>query len=471
VPSKTCRALDPGLTLALHVFVNFRTLLVGVAVSLIVAFFCLRFVEPLVRVDLPAAVVEAPPLVGALSDAGAPEHIAPSEPAPTALTFSDGFCAPQGAEAFEVSLTLPRLLTLELRRRRGADAGDVEETALLLEALTGEKQEAVLIRAKQLTARLPDSPFPQVVVALVAEALDLPDDRVQALRRARQLLPSDGAIGVALAQATRNTADLDEAIDGLSSYLAAEPSEGASRLRARLAVQRDIQHAYRRVVREGITVLWPGEIIADREADELASLVSKGLDEAAAFTATRRRHRLTVIVYPSRSELLAVSCVRAWSAGLFDGSLRVVFEPGQGIDQTLVRHETLHAQLSMQPAPKWFHEGVAMAFAQQTFPRATWYLMVNNNSWIPFRSLEESFQVFSASADAELAYAQSYAMVEVMRELGGDRSIPVALQALQSGADTPTAIARACGRPEFTGADLIQFLDRRLAKLRAATGP
>jgi hypothetical protein len=38
------------------------------------------------------------------------------------------------------------------------------------------------------------------------------------------------------------------------------------------------------------------------------------------------------------------------------------------------------------------------------------------------------------------------------------------LAAFASGADTPTALARACHREEVTGKDLLDFLERRLAQ-------
>ncbi len=230
-------------------------------------------------------------------------------------------------------------------------------------------------------------------------------------------------------------------------------------------VQRDIQRDYLRQERGGLTLLWPREVLTARQADDLLASVDRNLDDAAALTGTRRRERLTVVVYPSRSELLAVSCVRAWTAALYDGTLRVVAQPTEaGVDLKVVRHETLHAQLSpLAPqAPRWFHEGLAQSFAQEKEPRAAWAAMVRNRTWVPFRSLDASFQEFSSNDDAGLAYAQSYAMVELMRELGTDGAVSTALAAFRSGADTPAALARACGRSEVTGGDLLEFLRRRL---------
>jgi hypothetical protein len=319
----------------------------------------------------------------------------------------------------------------------------------------------MLDEARAAAARAPDSPWPQLLIALAEKDLDHPDEHVLALRRARERLPNDPAVAYALATATWNGPDLDEPIDALGVFLAAEPTPAVSRLRARLIVQRDIQQGYHRELRDGITVLWPENLPA-RLADDIASRVDHSLDDAAALTGTRRRKTLTLVVYPSRSELLAVACVRQWTGALFDGVLRVVADaPGEEVDATVLKHETLHAQISplLPHAPKWFHEGLAQSFAQERKPKRTWKLMVKNRSYIPFSSLDGTFQDFANNADADLAYAQSYAMVEMMRAMNGDGSIPAAIAAFQSGASTSVALAKACGRPEVTGADLLGFID------------
>jgi hypothetical protein len=132
-----------------------------------------------------------------------------------------------------------------------------------------------------------------------------------------------------------------------------------------------------------------------------------------------------------------------------------------------LRHESLHAQLSpLAPqAPKWFHEGVAQSFAGEgQWVRPAWALLVRNRNWIPFASLDGSFQVFEKGSDANLAYAESLALVDYLRETAGEGAIAEALRAFREGADTPTALARASHRPEVTGADLLEYLARRLAE-------
>ncbi len=417
------------------------------------------------RDDPPPQVVA--PAAEAIASVALPDAAAPPLPppvvAPPAVALQSGFCAPSGVESFVIRRTLDSLAVAELRRRAAAH----EPTALLREALDTHQAPAARWRvATDLAAQAPDDVVGHVLVALAARASGRVDDELAALRRARALAPDDAAIGWALADATRNSADLDEAIAGLTTYLAAEAMPELARMRARLELQRDLQRDYQRQARDGLTLLWPPGALTPAQLEEVARTVDRGLDEAAALTGTTRRRALTVVIYPSRSELLAVSCARNWTIGLYDGTLRLVADRLSGVELHQLRHETLHAQLTpvVPNAPKWFHEGLAQSFAKERWPTNKWKLMVRTHAYAPFSSLDGTFQAFDADGDAELVYAQSYAMVELMRELGGDGSIAAAIGAFQGGADTPSALATACRQREVTGSDLLSFLERRLAR-------
>jgi hypothetical protein len=406
-------------------------------------------------IAVPQLPVQAP--VPDAKDAATDE--APVWLPPRPMKLDDAFCSWTGSDKFELRYSLGRLMEDWLNNHPDGGSRDAQ-AIFLFHTLTqpqGAQRQAL---AREGASRWPDSVYAQVTLAIAGPA----DERVGALRRARQLAPNDPAIGWALADATRDSGDLDEAIDGLATYLAHAQVPEVARLMARLEVARDIQRGYQRETRDGVTLLWPPSVTA-QQADQIAGAVDRALDDAAALTRTQRRRSLTVVVYPSRSELLAVSCARSWAGGLYDGTLRLVAtSTPDAVDLRALRHESMHAQLTpvAPSAPKWFHEGVAQSFAPEAGSRRAWRLMLRNHTWVPFTSLDGSFQVFEADNDAELAYGQAFAMVELMRELGGDASISVAMAAFQSGADTPTALARACGRSTVTGEDLLAFLARRL---------
>lgn len=389
-----------------------------------------------------------------------------SAPKPTLGQFQEGFCAPEGDEIARPERMLLRRLRDEAdARRQRPTAFDADETALIMTTRTSAfSNEQKLERAQTFARQHPNSLWSQVIIALLAKAVGQGEVERTALRRARELSPHDPAAGLALALATRHSPDLDEAIDGLTDFLAAEPTPALSRLKARLEVQRDLQRSYTRRTRRGVTMLWPVEALTSQQADDVLIDIDQALDDAAKRTGSSRRETLTVVVYPGRSELLAVSCVPTWAGGLFDGVLRlVVSEDALGVRRKTLLHETLHAQLTpfAPQAPKWFHEGVAEAFAdERDDARAPWALMVKNKVWVPFESLDGSFTVLNGP-DAQLAYAQSLGMVDFLEATCGPTALAEAIAAFQTGAGTAKALARACHRDEVTGAELLDYLARR----------
>lgn len=381
------------------------------------------------------------------------------------------FCAPGGDEKVAIRYTLGRALHEELQRRSGAPLrADPGETAALQALVSGRPPAAEQYpQALRSAERTPGLPWTQAMLAYTAEAAGEPEVQLAALRRLRSLLPKEPGVDWALVTALRESADLAEPLAALDRYLAVDPVPGLQRLRARLSVQHDLQRDYLRTARAGITLLWSPEAITAAQADALLSSVDQSLDGAALLSGTQRRRRLTVVVYPTRSELLAVSCVQSWAGGLFDGTLRLVAWPDArlGVRPAALVHEALHAQVSPVGgrAPLWFHEGLAQSFAGEV-PEALpyWRLMVKNRSWIPFESLDGSFQVFDSSEDARLAYAQSLALVEILREQGGQGAVAEALRAFQAGESTQGALSRALRRPELRGDELLGFIESRLGR-------
>ncbi len=437
--------------------------------------------EPAAADAAPAAAVPAPlaKLPTPAPAQAAPEALPPAPASPPragppgadALRLNAPFCAPGGDEKVTIRYPLRWALHEELQRRLRQPLNvDTGETAalhalLLAKAPTAEQ----FTQARENAERAPGLPWTQAMLAYAAEAAGEPEVQLAALRRLRTWLPQEPGVDWALLTALRESADLGEPLAALDRYLAVDPAPGLQRLRARLAVQHELQRDYHRLSRAGITLLWAPEAITAAQADALLSTVDQSLDGAARLSGTPRRKRLTVVVYPTRSELLAVSCVQSWAGGLFDGTLRLVAsaDPRLGVRPAALVHEALHAQVSPLGgrAPLWFHEGLAQSFAAEV-PEALpyWRLMVKNKSWIPFESLAGTFQVFDSSEDARLAYAESLALVELLREQGGQGAVAEALEAFQEGADTQGALSRALRRTDLRGEELLQFIEGRLAR-------
>ena len=313
-----------------------------------------------------------------------------------------------------------------------------------------------------LLHRTTDDKLRDAVTRILQEPPDSESRRI-AVRAARALAPQDPALGWEMAALSRSTAELDEAIEGLDAYLARDSNPPVARMRSLLRSQRDLQREYFKRERAGTTLLYQHNLLSNVQADDLLHFINQSLDDAARLTGTPRRSALTVVVYPSRAELLQVTCVRSWTAGLFDGTLRLISSPSPaGVDLTITKHETLHAQMTRHAmkAPRWFHEGTAQSFAEQHDRRVGWKRLVEQRTWIPFSSLNDSFQELVDGEDAGLAYIQAYAMVEMLRDCGGATAIARAIESFQKGENTDQVLARICNRPEVTGADLLTFMSR-----------
>ncbi len=194
---------------------------------------------------------------------------------------------------------------------------------------------------------------------------------------------------------------------------------------------------------EGTTVAWsPGlpptswAYDVAFKATSVAYLIGGLLDEAAALTATSRRDRLTVIIYPSQAEFFARTRAPRWSSGLYDGgAVRLPVTPAAelGIAIPALRHEIMHAQLhtAVGCMPAWLNEGLAMYFDASP-PLRDWLAMLRGSDSFDRTQLQGPTLVKLSAEAAQRAYAESLAMIIFAVEHGGEASLKTAVQTLRA---------------------------------------
>ena len=152
--------------------------------------------------------------------------------------------------------------------------------------------------------------------------------------------------------------------------------------------------------------------------------------------AIRPRSKISVVVYdPSVFDARFSQSFGFRAAGFFDGVVHV--RGATRVDQRLVatlRHEYVHAALHQASAavfPAWLNEGLAEHFEALTrgkrhlsyAERGRLVQSVQRGEWIPIAELGiPSFQHLSADR-AELAYLESYAVVEHLVRRSGMRKL------------------------------------------------
>lgn len=344
--------------------------------------------------------------------------------------------------------------------------GDTHRSLTFIERTQGERRWVeVLAGEEKLGTQDRRTAEPSLNEIEKWNALD-DTERIESFRKAMRANPDDAVTAWFFVKAARHEADPEELLAAMQAFLKHFPVAEAQRLQARFEVARDVQKGNQRVSSGGVTLEYPPASLTASQARKLVSELDVTLDEAARYLDTPRRKRLSAVVYTDRSDLLAVTCAPTWAGGLYDGKLHLVASNhALGVEPRVMRHESVHAQLRelTSTGPLWFHEGVARAFEHSPPPKKAWTLMVKNRSWIPFSSLDGSLEAF-ADDDASLAYAQSLAMVEFLRECGGTTAISRAIASFKSGAKTPEVLAQVCQRGEVSGSDLLQFIEGRLSQ-------
>lgn len=137
----------------------------------------------------------------------------------------------------------------------------------------------------------------------------------------------------------------------------------------------------------------------------------------------------------------------AWSSALNDGKLRIPISGLQSMTPQLsgvLRHELTHSfvrQVSHGQCPGWLNEGIAQVEQGRTTGAIGNRLaaLYASGHQIPLNQLEAQFSSFS-SAEATVAYAESLAAAEYIRNTYGMPSVQQILERLGQGQSVETAL-------------------------------
>jgi hypothetical protein len=152
-----------------------------------------------------------------------------------------------------------------------------------------------------------------------------------------------------------------------------------------------------------------------------------------------------VIAYRDDDQMRGVACINQLAIGYYDGSIHLSVDPKhvvRHLRETIV-HEYLHHVLSTVGVrlPTWFHEGLAMYAAQETWftdPRlrlATWL----KHEHLPFEAMVPAFPHAADEPFAVAAYYQSFMMVRFLTQRRGPAILRALAHDLAARTVAPTA--------------------------------
>ena len=276
---------------------------------------------------------------------------------------------------------------------------------------TGHASEA-LPHAQRAVSIDPNSPDAIAMLGFVEFASDHTAEAIRCWRKALKLRP-DATVSQYLARAEReSTAESDFS-------------------------QRESSH---------FNLHYEGKDTSESFRRDLLATLDGQYDDLVRDLGYSPRNNIAVTLYTQQA-FFDVTRAPSWSGAVNDGKLRIPISGVQSVTPELARvlkHELTHsfvAQMSSNRCPTWLNEGVAQieegrSSASQGRPLAQLFAVGNE---IPFNVLEGSFMNFSAP-QATVAYAESLAATEYIRDAYGMSEIARILELLSQGSSTEAAL-------------------------------
>jgi len=185
-----------------------------------------------------------------------------------------------------------------------------------------------------------------------------------------------------------------------------------------------------------------------RFEQQVLDSLERGYDGLDRYLGLRPRRKLDVVIYdPAIFDRQFAGLFRFAAAGFYSGIIRVRGSDQfhQGLSRVL-HHELVHAALdAAAPSmvfPGWLNEGLAEWFEARTHGKrrlssgelAALRRTAQSGQMIPFTSLGGASFAGLSGGTAQLAYLQSYALMEYLGRTHGERALrELCLELLRTG--------------------------------------
>lgn len=237
-----------------------------------------------------------------------------------------------------------------------------------------------------------------------------------------------------------------EAIRAWKKSLALRPDATVSQYLARAERESTAESDFSQRESSHFNLHFEGKETSDGFRRDLVATLDAEYDDLVRDLGYSPRNTIAVTLYTQQA-FLDVTRAPAWSGAINDGKLRIPINGVQSITPELARilkHELTHSfisQMSSNRCPTWLNEGIAQmeegkSSASNGHQLAQLFAAGNE---IPFNMLEGSFMSFSA-AEANVAYAESLAATEYIRDAYNMADIARILELLSKGSSTEAAL-------------------------------
>jgi tetratricopeptide (TPR) repeat protein len=293
---------------------------------------------------------------------------------------------------------------------------------------------------------------PQNDVILVSYAavliqLGRPADAIPLAERATRAASNSADAWMILGFANYSAERLSQAVIAWKRALALRPDDNVQKYLARAQRELTTESDFSQADSGHFTFHYEGATTsADLRQQVQASLENSYFDLVRDLGISPRQN-ISVSLYTNQA-FFDVTEAPSWTGALNDGKLRI---PVQGLNAVtpelarVLKHELAHSfinQVSRGRCPQWLNEGIAqLVEPKQLGPTRGRRLadLYRGGQQIPLATLEGSFLSFSPF-EAVLAYDESLAAAEYIRDTYGISELRSILERLGGGSSTETSL-------------------------------
>jgi len=214
------------------------------------------------------------------------------------------------------------------------------------------------------------------------------------------------------------------------------------------------------------TLHYQGDRTSPRLQSELLASLETQYQDISRQLGYEPSTNIIVILY-TQKEFVDITEAPSWAGALNDGKLRIPIGGLSSMNlelERVLKHELTHsfvASLGSGRCPTWLNEGLAQIMEGRSSSGVRYELsqLFHDRKEVPLPVLEGSFTRFS-SLQAEVAYAESLAAVEYLRDRYGLGEISRMVESIGTGESSEQALRNSTGL-DYPG------LERRLAEYLA----
>ena len=264
--------------------------------------------------------------------------------------------------------------------------------------------------------------------------------------RATQLAPNSADAFKILGMAYYKSDKTEEAIRAWKRSLELRPDPSVREYLRKAEREQTAESQFGQEETGHFTLRFEGRQSSAALRQQILATLESHYSELVGELGASPRASIPVILY-TEQEFFDVTQAPGWSGAINDGKLRIPIEGVNSVTPELSRvlkHELAHsfiAQITLNRCPTWLNEGVAQAVEPKSSAghgRALAQVFASGSE-IPLNALEASFNRFPTQ-QAVVAYAESLAAVEYIRDTYGMSDVVRILERIGQGSSTEAAL-------------------------------